>query len=209
MKFIKLLLIIAVVSGLMYGTFLISGHSSGESSESKPIASDEDNPTDTTEVTLDDMISDRIAIYMLDLEDEAITFDEIKDMHTWITENAASLNDQNGGNHFNKKIDAYIEVINCVEPQDRTWKKIRDVVTMNRSLINGPHLNHLQSIWIKGYNSCGEAVLLNASEMHIINAKLKALNEIKSFKDIPSSREMLTQNLHQARPAPTDVFRER
>lgn len=85
-------------------------------------------------------------------------------------------------------------------------EKIRDVVIKNGSLINDAHLKHLQSIWIKAYNSKGMPVFLTNHELHLVNEKLKALGEIKSFKDLPSSREMLTQDSPQVRHTPTNVY---
>jgi hypothetical protein len=154
---------------------------------------------DGGETTEANQINDQINQYFSALEDEAITFEAIKQMQTWINENAASLNDQNG-DQFKRKIEAYIKVINYVESKDRTWQKIQQVVNENDSLINKLHLKHLQSIWDKGPNSKGAPILINGDEERIVNEELKAFREIKSFMDIPTSIDMLTN--HHPNPDP-------
>lgn len=151
---------------------------------------------DGGETTEAEQITDQINQYMSDLEKEDITFDAITQMQTWINANAAALNDQNG-DEFKKKIDAYIKVIDVIEDsKSLTVRKISDVTNDVKQIIYPVHVNYLEKVWIIGKNRFGDLIFVEseAKNEKKVNDVLKSGN-YKSFKDLPTSKEILTPQL--------------
>lgn len=139
-----------------------------------------------------DELTSQINTFLSKLQDEAVSFDEIKNMKSWIDKNLSKLDNNNGGIQFKEKVDGYLIVINSIEQSNgRNVGNIKQVAIQEKDYLEDCHFAYLQNVWSLGENSKHEQILLNKNQENVVNADLKKRGKFKSFLDIPSSSDII------------------
>ena len=126
------------------------------------------------------------------LQDEAVSFDEIREIKSWIDNNLSKLDNNNGGIQLKMKVDGYLTVINCIEQlNNRNVGNIKQVANQEKSHLEDCHFKYLQDVWSKGNNSKGEPVLINSEQEKIVNEELKKDVVYSSFRALPAAADVL------------------
>ena len=139
-----------------------------------------------------DELTPQINTFLSELQDEAISFDEIRNIKSWIDNNLSKLDNNNGGIQLKEKVDGYLTVINCIEQSsNRNVGNIKQVANQEKSHLEDCHFKYLQNVWSLGENSNHQQILLNRKQENSVNDELKKRNTFKSFRDIPSSSDII------------------
>lgn len=138
-----------------------------------------------------DSIAKKITQFQSQLRKEAITFDQIQEMKSWISEDSHELNADNGGDKFKTKIDAYMDLISVIEkPNKRSTDKIKQTANKNKDQIEPTHWVLIQQVW-RTNNSDGKPRDILDKERSKIDKRLKENERYKSFRDLPSAYDIL------------------
>lgn len=139
-----------------------------------------------------DELTPQINARLSKLQDEAVSFDKIRNIKLWIDQNLSKLDNNNGGIQLKDKVDGYLAVINCIEQlNNRNVGNIKNVAIQEKSHLEDCHFKYLQNVWSKGNNSNGQPVLINSSEEKIVNNELKKDVVYSSFHDLPAAADVL------------------
>ena len=134
-----------------------------------------------------DELTPQINAHLSKLQDEAVSFDEIRNIKLWIDQNLSKLDNNNGGIQLKDKVDAYMSLISVVETNaNRKVDKIKGTATNVKNLIEPI----ISNVWIT-VNSDGSKRNILDPERTKVDAVLKEGVHYKSFRDIPSSFDII------------------
>lgn len=138
-----------------------------------------------------DELTPQINAHLSKLQDEAVSFDEIRNIKLWIDQNLSKLDNNNGGIQLKDKVDAYMSLISVVETNaNRKVDKIKGTATNVKNLIEPIHWEYISNVWIT-VNSDGSKRNILDPERTKVDAVLKEGVHYKSFRDIPSSFDII------------------
>lgn len=139
-----------------------------------------------------DELTQQINKFLERLQDEAITFDEIKTINLWIDKNLSNLDENNGGLQLKDKVEGYMRVIDCIEQsKNQNVASIKAIAQQEKNHLEEGHFKYLQNVWSTGVNSKGEQIFVNRQQENAVDEELKKRPTFKSFLDIPSSKDIL------------------
>lgn len=141
--------------------------------------------------TYADELTPQINAHLSKLQDEAVSFDEIRKIKLWIDQNLSKLDNNNGGIQLKDKVDAYIELITVVEnPSNRNVDNIKQKAEGNKEKIDSKHWELLKNIWTTKKQN-GELRPILDDERVKVNSRLKENKSYQSFMDLPSAIDIL------------------
>lgn len=145
-----------------------------------------------------DTLTPQINTFLSKLQNEAISFDEIRDIKSWIDNNLSKLDNNNGGVQLKEKVDAYMSLISVVETNaTRKVDKIKETATNVKNIIEPKHWEYISNVWTT-VNSDGSKRNILDPERTKVDAVLKEGVIYKSFRDIPSSFDVINIPSHNA-----------
>jgi len=138
-----------------------------------------------------DELTPQINTFISKLQDEAVSFDEIRNIKSWIDQNLSQLDNNNGGIQLKEKVDAYMSLISVVETNaNRKVDKIKEIAANVKNKIEPMHWEYIKNVWIT-INSDGSQRNILDPERTKVDAVLKEEAIYKSFRDIPSSYDII------------------
>ena len=136
-------------------------------------------------------LTPQINTFLSKLQNEAISFDEIRSIKSWIDNNLSKLDNNKGGVQLKEKVDAYIELITVVEnPSKRNVDNIKQKAEGNKEKIDSKHWELLKNIWTTKKQN-GKLRPILDDERDKVNSRLKENKSYQSFMDLPSAIDIL------------------
>lgn len=138
-----------------------------------------------------DELTPQINSFISKLQDEAVSFEEIRDIKSWLDQNLSKLDNNNGGIQLKEKVDAYMSLISVVETNaNRKVDKIKGIAVNIKNKIEPVHWEYVSNVWIT-INRDGSKRNILDPERTKVDAVLKEGTIYKSFRDIPSSFDII------------------
>lgn len=182
--YILILALVAFGAVWINNKFFQNGKVNGDEAPVQLLESPSGN-TDETELTK------QIGTFLSRLQVEDVSFDEIRNIKSWIDQNLSKLANNNEGIQLNKKVDGYLRVINVIEqPEKRDVENIQQVANKVKSYLEDCHFKYLQNVYSK-MNNNNQPVQLQNNEKKAVNNELKRRRTFTSFRDIPSSSDII------------------